>query len=186
MNRSPVVGLVAALLTAGVAAPASATIDIRDHWHDAWTDSFSDCGVATIDATYDYSGDFTTRELKSSDGTAWLAHQRSQFVEVYTNPANGRSFSITGNSNMREIKGTRLHDDVWEFSWKDSGAIFVLRDAGGTALHRDRGTIAGLDVLDTLGDDTIGGHYISSDIVALHGQFSELDWCTDLVEPLLG
>jgi hypothetical protein len=186
MNHSRTIGLVAALLTAGVAAPASATIDVRDHWHNEWTESFSDCGLATIDASFDYSGDFTTRELKSSDGTAWLGHQRSQFVEVYTNPANGRSFSVTGNSNWREIKGTRLHDNVWAFSWKNSGATFVLHDASGKVLERDRGTIVGLDVLDTLGDHEIGGHYISSDIVALHGQFTDLDWCTDIVGPLLG
>jgi hypothetical protein len=186
MNRIHAVGVAAVLLTTAVAAPANATIDDRFDYHNVWTETFTDCGVDTISASFDYIGSFTAREIKSSDGTAWLGHNHNQFVEVYTNPANGRSFSISGDNNWREIKGIRLHDNVWEFDWKDSGSTFTVRDAAGTVLYRDRGTTVGRDVLDTGGDTVPGGTYLSSDVVALRGKFSSLDWCSDLVVPLLG
>lgn len=178
---------IAALLSGGlIASPAQATIDIRDNWSDAFSDSFSDCGIDQIDLDFTGHGTFTGRADKSSEGQTWFGHNQYWVQETYSNPATGRSFSLTLNGNWREIRGTQLEGSVWQFDWKDSGATWVFRDGDGNVVWRDRGTVSGTDIIDVLDDSEIGGVYLSSEVTSLRGQFKEFDWCEDMVLPYLG
>jgi hypothetical protein len=185
-HRTAFIVTAAAALVAGLAAPASATIDIRDRWSESSTDTFSDCGIESIEIAHEAHGTFTARALRDSDGQAWLGHNNYTWEDHFRNPANGRSFSLGANGNWREVRGTHLDGDIWAFDWKDSGATFVLRDQSGSVVWRDRGTISGRDVIDTLGDGEVGGEYLSSDLTSLKGQFKEFRWCEDIVQTYLG
>lgn len=185
-RTAAIAALMAAAVGVGVAPPAHATIDIRDRWVDEVQDSFSDCGIETILIDHEAHGTFTARALKDSDGQAWIGHNNYEWSDEFTNPANGRSFSLSANGNWREIRGTHLGGDIWAFDWKDSGATFVLRDGSGSVVWRDRGTISGRDVIDVLGDGQVSGEYLSSDLTSLKGRYKEFRWCEDIVVPYLG
>ncbi len=150
----------------GVSVPANATLEFKDRWTDNGTESFSDCGIDQIDVVRTAHGTFSARQIKSSGGQAWLGHNNYFSFEVFTNPDNGRSFAIRSKGNFREVRGTQVEGDIWRFEWKDSGATFALYDGDGNLVWRDRGTVSGVDVFDTLGDGQVGGEYISSDITA--------------------
>lgn len=177
-------GLLASVLV--VAAPAPAEIDVRDHGTFTYDDTFSDCGVDDIAVHGTIRSVFLARAVKDSDGEAWFGHNNYDVDETYTNRANGRSFSLQANGNWREISAEHLDGDQWRFAWKDSGATFVLRDATGTVLVRDRGTISGSTVWDLRGDGELGGDFVSEELVRLSGVFTEVRWCEDVVVPLLG
>ena len=177
-------GLVASMLVAAV--PASAQIDVRGHDSFTYDDTFSDCGIDDIAVHGVVDSVFLARAVKSSDGQAWFGHNNYDVRETYTNPANGRSFSLQSNGNWREIHAEHLEGNLWRFDWKDSGATFVLRDASGAVLVRDRGTVSGSTVWDLRGDGELGGDFVSEEISRLSGVFTDVRWCEDIVVPLLG
>src|SRR6478672_4641934 len=173
-RRTTITAIAAALGTIlGLAAPASATLEVRDKYAFQFTSSFDDCGFEVV-VDHDIHGVFSARQIKSSGGTAWLAHDNYWARDTSTNPENGRSFTLTFNGNYRELRGQRIQGDVWRFVWKDSGATWTLRDGDGNVVWRDRGTVTGVDVFDTRGDDQLGGDVIYSEVTSLKGKYQEL------------
>jgi hypothetical protein len=175
----------AAALAVVVAAPADAAIYSHDHFSFTFAESFEDCGI-TVDHTAEGHGGFTIRTIKGTD-EAYLGWNQVSAVDTFTNPANGRFFTITNHSTFRETSGTHLEGTIWSFESKLSGASFTVRDDSGQLVARDSGTLRMVTTYDLLGDAQPGGEQIGDPVVtAMNGRFSELDFCADLVDPLLG
>lgn len=175
----------AAVLAVVAAAPADAALYSHERFDFTFAETFDDCGI-TIDHSAEGHGGFTIRSIKGTD-EAYLGWQQLSAVDTFTNPDNGRFFTISNRSTFRETEGTQIEGDVWSFESKLSGASFTVRDDSGRVVVRDSGTLRMVTTYDLLGDGQPGGEQIGEPVVtALNGRFTEVDFCADLVGPLLG
>jgi hypothetical protein len=175
------------VLAVGVcAAPAGATVIHQGV--DSGTDTFTDdsCGVP-----YDVVATFETRTQLRVDqtGQAFLEHTIFRITETVTNPATGGFFYITHRGLYHEIKATQVEGTVYEFIAVEAGQPFVIRDAAGNVVSRDRGVIRHDFLFDTLGDSQPGGNFIvelSDDVHGPHPAFApDFPFC-DIAASLTG
>jgi hypothetical protein len=176
MSVSAVRSLVAAAgvtLALGICAwPAGATV--IHEGTDSGTDHFTDdsCGFTlVVDVT------FQTRSLLRVDqtGQAFLEHTIFRVTETVTNPATGGYFYIVHRGLYHEIKATQVEGTVYEFVAVEAGQPFVIKDAAGNVVSRDRGVIRHTFLFDTLGDSQPGGDFIvelSDDVHGPHPAFA--------------
>ena len=85
------------------------------------------------------------------------------YREVWTNPDTGQWFVIRGHGLFREIRATQVEGTVYEFVAVEAGQPFVIEDAEGNVIVRDRGVIRHTILFDTLGDGQPGGEFIERD-----------------------
>jgi hypothetical protein len=174
-------------LALGVCAgPAGATVIHQGA--DSGTDHFIDdsCGFELVgDVT------FQTRTLLRVDksGQAFLEHTIFRATETITNPATGGFFFIEHRGLYHEIKATQVEGTVYEFVAVEAGQPFVIKDAAGNVVSRDRGVIRHRFLFDTLGDSQPGGNFIvelSDDVHGPHPAFApDFPFC-DIAAQLTG
>ena len=175
------------MLALGVcAAPAGATVIHQGT--DSGTDHFTDdsCGFTLdVDVTFD------TKTLLRVDksGQAFLEHTIFRVTETVTNPDTGGFFFITHRGLYNEIKATQVEGTVYEFVAVEAGQPFVIKDAAGNVVSRDRGVIRHTFLFDTLGDGQPGGDFIvelSDDVHGPHPAFApDFPFC-DIAAQLTG
>jgi hypothetical protein len=155
------------MLALGVwSAPAPATV-IHEGTVSG-TDHFSDSGCGfTLDV--DVVFQFTTRLRVDKGGQAFLDHTIFRVTETVTNRATHRYFFITHRGVYNEIKATQVEGTVYEFVAIEAGQPFVIRDAAGRVVSRDRGVIRHTFLFDTLGDGQPGGVFLEELSDAVHG-----------------
>jgi hypothetical protein len=156
-----VAALLAGLALATLAGPASATVVDRTHY--AGTDAFSydDCGF-DVDATVEFGGTFQARAGKGDEAGAFFGHNQYWSREVDTRRSDGRTLVISANGVSQDTRAVHVEGSVFEFTSVNAGQPFVVSDASGRALMRDRGSIRETILFDTLGDDVPGGVFIDS------------------------
>ena len=187
MNRHTGALAIALGVTAGlVPVAAEAKLDDGGTWTFSSVDSFDDCGIEGIDHTFEGRGVYKLRTIADNGDTEWLFQSNDHAYETFTNPANGRWFSITTRANHRETDGHQVDGALWEFDTKTSGASTTVRDEHGNLVFRDSGTYETTFLFDTLDDGQPGGVVLVEDYTGFHGRFTFVSWCEDLVEPLLG
>ena len=141
---------------------------------DSGTDHFIDdsCGFTlVVDVT------FQTRSQLRVDqtGQAFLEHTIFRTTETITNPATGGYFYVVHRGLYHEIKATQVEGTVYEFVAVEAGQPFVIKDAAGNVVSRDRGVIRHTFLFDTLGDSQPGGDFIvelSDDVHGPHPAFA--------------
>jgi hypothetical protein len=177
------------VLLAG-AAPAQATVVDRGTFSGSDTGVAEEvCGIALVrDSTF--SGSFRIRVDKASDGQAFFQRLNFEYQDVFTNPLNGRSMTFEGNELSNELTATQVEGNVYEFTTIEAGQPFVVRDAAGNVVLRDRGVIRHRILFDTLGDGTPGGIQLDDTIINVGGphpgfDMSEDEFCA-MVEGLIG
>jgi len=149
------VGLSALLLAAG---PASAAVILSEHY--SGTDAFSyDCDGVTVDVEAEFAGVAHFRVGTGPDDSAFFLHDNYEFREVHTS-ANGEVLIVSGNGVFQETRATRVTGSIFEFNSVNAGQPFIVTDADGNVLVRDRGVIRETILFDTLGDDVPGGELI--------------------------
>ena len=165
MRRLLLVGVVAAASVIG-AAPAAATVIEPVHY--SVTDEFTedDCGF-TLNHVVTFYGQRHFRV--DSTGQAFLEKDAYHYREVVTNPDTGQWFVIRAHGVYHEIKATQVEGTVYEFVLLQAGQPFVIEDAEGNVIVRDRGLIRFSFLFDTLGDGQPGGEFIEDTQFVSHG-----------------
>lgn len=160
-------GLLASLGVVAVAAatPAGATVYERLQTIDEpYSDSY------TCSSTFQIVGVFNGRLIvKQGTGPATEAFpvlDNYSFNETHTNTATGRSFTVKGNGIFHEVKARQVDGNVFEFRAIETGQPFVVEDATGKVVLRDRGAVDIRFLFDTLGDGMPGGNYFDESFVA--------------------
>lgn len=189
-RRRAAVGLAMALgATVALASPAEATIVHTEHYEGTFQDAFPLCGI-DVELDVEFSGRIKIREGKGRDAGAFFLQDHFSVLETFTNPANGKYFTISRNGVFQELKATRIEGSIFEFIAHEVGQPFVLRDMDGNVVVRDRGAIVYRSVFDTLGDDQPGGIELDFEVVKIAGPHpgfapSDEDVC-GVVTSLLG
>jgi hypothetical protein len=158
--------LAAAAAVAAGAAPASATVIDHNKFTFGDTETIDDCAFALVDS-FSLSGQALLRVDKG--GQAFFQHLNFAEHDVITNPDTGRSFFIDTREVNNEIKATPVGGNVYEFTSIEAGQAFVLSDASGRVVVRDRGVIRRTYLFDTLGDGVPGGVLVGDAVSVVHG-----------------
>jgi hypothetical protein len=163
------------LLLSMAAAPVGATVVLRDHYSDDYAFSFDDCGF-WIDVTGHDSGVAHFRVGKGGLDTAFLLLDNYAYRETWTRRDTGDFFTASGNGVFHETKATHVSGTVFEFTSIESGQPFIVRDANGNLVLRDRGVIRRVVQFDTLGDDVPGGAFVQDVSFSVHGPHPGLEF----------
>jgi hypothetical protein len=127
--------------------------------------------------------------VPGSSGQAFLERRRYSYRKVITNPATGKTMSVSGRGYFREVRATHVEGDVWELLAVETGRPFVVRDATGRVVLADRGVMLTLSVQDTLGDGRPSSQELEHEVANTLGTFPSLaddfDYCA-LVSRLIG
>jgi hypothetical protein len=197
-KRTPVAisgrgGLWAVML--GVAAalacvvPAQATVYEHFHYADSEGPVPDEiCGI-TVTRTSVFSGNVVTRTGKHELTSAFFGMDNYRYVDTFTNPATGRSFTISGNGMIRDVKAVHVEGTIFQFVTIETGQPFVIRDDSGQVVVRDRGSIRTTYTFDTGGDAVPGGTFLDLIDVQVNGPhpgffFDDATFCATVV-PLL-
>jgi hypothetical protein len=80
-----------------------------------------------------------------------------------------------------------VEGDILEFEAVEAGQPFVVYDADGNLVLRDRGSIHHHALFDTGGDDVVGADFIEDLGADVHGPHPgfETDFC-EIITPLIG
>ena len=154
--------------TLALASPAEAKIYHTEDYAGTFEESFPFCGI-DVDFETEFSGSIRIREGTGPDDDAFFLQDRFSYQDTFTNPANGKFFTISGKGVFQELKATRLEGSIFEFISHEVGQPFVLRDMDGNVVLRDRGAITFRQVFDTLGDDMPGGEELDFEVVRVAG-----------------
>ncbi len=120
-------------------------------------------------------GWFVVRNVRGSDGQAFLVEDHFRFGEVLTNPANGKSMRIWGRGVFKEHSAKHIEGDIWEFISTTTGIPFVVQKSSGKVLVKDIGQVTFRTVFDTLGDSQPGGEFVEDELLKIRGRFPSLD-----------
>lgn len=157
--RSSTMGL-ALTVALALAAPAGATVVDHGRFSDSQPPTAEEfCGITVLHA-FDVSGVFTTRAGKGDAAGAFYAGVVSTFTDTFTNEATGRTLTISGHSNVRDVKATHLSGTIFQFVTIEAGRPFEMTADDGTIIYRDRGVIRQTYTFDTGGDNVPGGTYL--------------------------
>ena len=147
-----------------------------------------DCGF-TVHVEGNRRERFEIHTVPGSAGQAYLAHRRYSYRKVITNPATGKTMSVSGRGQVRELQATHVAGDDWEVLTEESGSPFVVRDATGRVVHADRGDLVIRTVRDTFGDGRPSSEEVEREVVRTVGHFpsmaDDFDYCA-LVARLTG
>jgi hypothetical protein len=178
--RTAFVSAIGAVLAMSmVAGPVGATVSPQDRYSDDYVFSFDDCGF-WVDGSGHVEGIAQLRIGKGDLTSAFFLHDNSSFAETWTRRDTGDSFTLSGNTVFQETRATHVEGTIYEFTSIVAGQPFVVRDADGTLIMRDRGVIRQVLQFDTLGDDVPGGAFVKEVSFSVSGPHPglDLDLCT--------
>jgi hypothetical protein len=154
--RAAAVGLAAATGLGG-APVLAATTGGAEHFSGTDSYSYSDCGFP-VDVDVTFSGSEVLRTTKG--GEAFLSRGTLTYREVHTNTLTGKSFVVRGHSTTKELRATQVEGTIYRFDAVEAGQPFVIEDADGNVVLRDRGAIRYAALFDTLGDGQPGAVFL--------------------------
>jgi hypothetical protein len=158
-----------AVLTMMAAAAVPAQAAVFDKGNFTFEDSTTEelCG---LDVRHDFvvRGHFRSRTGKGDLDQAFFGQSSERFTDTFTNPANGKRFTVVGRATIMDVKATPLGDNIFEFTFRESGNV-VVRDMDGNVVLRDTGAIWTLQVFDTLGDSQPGGESLDETVIRVSG-----------------
>ena len=175
-------------LSLPLAAPTvqAAPPDVNDHYSFEESNNFRDCGLRLHEDAVG-GGHFKATPIVDSDGEAWLGHDNYWYHVVLTNRDTGAWLEFNGRATFKEMTGTQIEGDIWEFTAHEAGQPFVLRDSDGNVVFRDRGLLGFRGVFDLGGDGELGGELLEEEITKVAGPHPSMDadFC-EVVTELIG
>ena len=88
---------------------------------------------------------------------------------MLTNPDTGKRFVIRGHGVFHDTNATHVSGNIYEFTAIEAGQPFILEDAAGNVIVRDRGVIRHTALFDTLGDGVPSAEFIEETSTIVHG-----------------
>jgi hypothetical protein len=175
---------VAAVAVAGTAYAAPPSENVHYEWSESGT--FEECGLS-LEGVSSGSGHLLVREVRGSDGQAYLGLDNYTFRDVITNTENGEWLVIHGRGTAKEMTAVHVEGDIWEFTTQETGQPLVIEDSSGTVVLRDRGRQTFRVLFDTLGDGASGGVTLEEELTGVSGMFPSFDtsFC-EVVTDLIG
>jgi hypothetical protein len=171
------------------AVPAQATVYAHGVFTEETHDRADECGLELwLDSVATVR--FRTRTGTGDLDGAFFGQRNYEFTDTVTNLANGEFFTVEGHAIGKDVKGTRVDGNIFEFTWRNAGVPYLVRDGHGDVVLRDRGSLTTTYLIDTLGDDQPGGELLSETLERVSGKrpFFELDeaaYCA-MVRDLVG
>jgi hypothetical protein len=151
------------------AVPAQATMYLKvEPYAGTDTEDFSACGL-DIHHIVTFSGTLSIRTGKGDLAGAFFAHDNYSYVETWTNVANDKFFTISGDGQNQDVQATRVDGSIFQFVTHNVGQPFVVRDMSGAVVLRDRGSISFTYLFDTGGDNVPGGTFLEDLSVRVSG-----------------
>jgi hypothetical protein len=187
MRRS-VVSLVAVVaLLLSFSAPVVAKPLVREHYSGTDTFSFDDCGFV-IEDVVTFEGVFMLKAPRA-DGAPPYYFDNYHTVETLT--ANGRTLTIEHQGLYKDLRITHVTGTIYQFVAIEVGQPFVIRDANGAVLLRDRGHLRTTFQVDTLGDTDLSNDIFiegSWQLLADNGRHPGFyfDFCAFMTDYFLG
>lgn len=139
-----------------------------------------DCGFA-VHVEGVWRERYTIHAVPGSSGQVFLERRRYSYRKRVTNPATGRTMTVSGHGVFREVRASHLGGDDWEVLAIETGSPFVVRDATGQVVLADRGELTTRSVQDTLGDGRPSSQELEHEVVQTVGSFPSLadgfDYC---------
>jgi hypothetical protein len=126
---------------------------------DTRTGSAANCGF-TIDFVITDSAHVMLREVKGSDGQAFVQHVNYQIEAMLTNPETGAWMRVHGHSLIKDLTARHVEGNIWEFTAHEAGQPFVIEDSEGKIVARNRGLVTTRYLFDTLGDSEPSGNLV--------------------------
>lgn len=144
---------------AASAGAAEATIFERFEYAGTDDDEFELCGI-DVQYQVEFAGRVRIREGKGKDASAFFLQDNYSATETFTNPENGKFFTISHDGVLQDLTATNVGGSVFEFVTHEVGQPFVVRDMDGNVVLRDRGAITQTYLFDTEGDNVPGGIFL--------------------------
>jgi hypothetical protein len=160
-RRFTKLGIVISLgLIALSAAPADATMYQKvEPYSGTEVFDFSLCGL-DIHEVFTFSGKLLIRTGTGDLAGAFFGHNNYSYVDTFTNTANDKFFTISGNGLNQDVQATHVEGSIFEFVSHDVGQPYTVRDMSGAVVLRDRGSLSFTYLFDTGGDDVPGGTFL--------------------------
>lgn len=167
-------------------AQALATVVESGFYTDSFSFGYDDCGFE-VRGEGTASGHYRIRAGKGKTESAFFVSDNYSYTETHTNVETGAFLTITGDAVFNEIKATHVEGNVFRFEAVEAGQPFVVYDADGEVVLRDRGSIHFHALFDTLGDDVPGGIFVEDLGADVHGPHPGFvtDFC-EIITPLIG
>lgn len=173
MRRAVVSASLACLVAAWPSVAQAQRPYEHARFHDVITFPGEECGIP-VENELTLSVHLLVREVRGSDGQAYLGMENIRATQVVTNPANDRWFVIRRVGTSKEVKATHVEGNVWAFHLQETG-VFKLIDSDGKLVLQDRGRITRTGYFDTLGDGKPGGKLLFEEFTGMHGKFPLFD-----------
>lgn len=168
----------------GISGPAWAEPVVQDHYQSSGTEMLDICG-GTFQHDWNYTGTFSF--VVRGTSLAPYGADRTDAMDVYTNPATGKTLTNVFRGQFRDVTiAIDNTTNVLTLTGRKSGTLTVF-DTNGSLLFRDAGTSLATVLLDDGGtpalpdDDT----FIADLGITLgpHGRTDtyDRDFCVDLV-----
>jgi hypothetical protein len=167
-------GGLAALMICVAAAPANATGVYRGQYEN--TDSYigDSCGF-TVQVESESSGAYSVRTGTNRNESYYFLSNNYTYRNVYTNPANGKSFVLRGNGIIHDTRATRVEGTIFEIASIEAGQPFTLEDSAGNVVLQDHGVVRFRMLVDTYGDAQPGGIILDIFDVQVSGPHESFD-----------
>lgn len=179
--------LVAILALMTPIATAQAAPLERENYSGTDSFDFDDCGFVIHDEVT-FKGTFMLKAPREAGAPPRLFDNYENH-EVLT--ANGRTLYIDHQGLFKDLRITHVEGTIYRFTAMEAGQPFVVRDAEGNVLIRDRGVLKTTFLVDTLGDTDLDNDVFIEDsfeLLADHGRHPGfyLDFCEVATEYFFG
>jgi hypothetical protein len=139
---------VIALLAMALAGPAHAAPIEWEHYSGTDSFDFDDCGFVIHDDVV-FDGVFM---LKAPESPGAPPRLFDHYHSIETLSANGRTATIEHQGLYKDLHITQVEGTIYQFVAMEAGQPFIVRDADGNVLLRDKGVLFTTFQVDTKGD----------------------------------